>query len=163
MNYLRISKYNPNYRNKLGHYCKDEWTEYNQINKYFDSPKKAYREYLKIEEKYISTIELFIRFYDCSEIYITNKEFKSRLELQSKESARFLDVYDKLRKIKKVKIEELSDIIALTLRGYFWSVLTNDTNSIKVEFGYDFYIYLYSDKFHPDLIKGIEKIGLFIE
>ncbi len=58
----------------------------------------------------------------------------------------------------KKKIENIARLI---LRSYFWCILRSE--DIFVHFGYDYYMYIGCKKKCCDVIKTIEKTGLFVE
>ena len=41
----RITKYNPDYRNKKGHYLLDAWTEHSDIGRSYDGKKATFLEH----------------------------------------------------------------------------------------------------------------------
>lgn len=53
----RITKYNPKFRNELGHYQKKEWTSVSDIGKIFEGKQLTVEEYLNTENLYINSID----------------------------------------------------------------------------------------------------------
>ena len=49
-NEYRITKYNPKFRNNIGHYLRDEWIDYSEIGKFFMDEEFTYEEYIKKEK-----------------------------------------------------------------------------------------------------------------
>ena len=58
---LRITKYNPIYRNALGHYKKDEWTGAGDIGEYFEDGILTEKEYLRVESNYWQAYEQLLQ------------------------------------------------------------------------------------------------------
>lgn len=56
MQYWRITKYNPKFRDIDGRYLKDEWTAFSDIGCVYDGIEFKYSAYLEVESSYIDTI-----------------------------------------------------------------------------------------------------------
>ncbi|NNU33980.1 hypothetical protein HK413_07110 [Mucilaginibacter sp. S1162] len=163
MERLRISKYDPKYRDANGYYTKDEWTEYYQIDEFFTTEEIAYNEYLIVEDKYVTAITAFFKINDCIKIEISDKEFKlTNDKLSDGHNTYLLNTFQNIQTKSIIEFDDLEPVIRLILRGFFWGKLRCLIKDISVEFGYDFYIYFNSMSFSADLIKEVNDLGLYI-
>jgi hypothetical protein len=160
----RITKYNPAYRNSLGSYLKDDWTAISDIGKIYKNQKFTIDEYLKVEDRYIEVILLFMIFLNLKSLYITYLE-KNNTILDNKNipySSSMLELYEKISVGKQINIKEVSDIARLVLRELLWCKLEN--KNMFVHFGDDYYMYIGTSKeISESLKKKIESLNLFVE
>jgi len=56
MSAYRITKYNPNLRDKWGSYLPDEWTSVLDIGKQYPSGLLNVRDYLIVEDSYVNSV-----------------------------------------------------------------------------------------------------------
>lgn len=70
MNQYRVTKYNPNKRNNLGHYQdQNEWTEFSDVGK-----SVSKEEYLSVEKSYIDSAIDFVASNDIKSLKIIELE-----------------------------------------------------------------------------------------
>lgn len=157
-----ITKYNPKYRNIGGGYEKNEWTEVGDIGKTYNGEVFTEDEYLKMESNYLKTIELVIK--NDNFFTITNLEKHSNmirnknLSFSEREVEFFNTVYDR----KKNSAFETLIAAKLILRNEIWGILKS--KNLKIEFGYDYYMYLITKvPLTVVIIKKIESFNLFVE
>lgn len=144
----RITKYNPAYRNERGIYINDEWTAYSDIGKSFKGKILTEDEYLRYENLYIDSI---IKLMRASNIYIL--------------SISELEVYDENIQLKNgiiLSIDDITKVIKSILRERIWCKLTY-VNEFYVHFGYDFNMYVGSNKPSDDVLHEIRRSELFVE
>ncbi len=125
MNYYRVSKYDPIYRNHKGLYIKDEWTDFSDVGKVFDGKILEIEEYRKIEKNYISFI--------CDVLSITNDDVITISKLEN---------YDKTawKNLTEISRNEIELLVEDCLRSKCWCEIVSD--SFVVTFGYEFYMYI---------------------
>lgn len=73
MNYkteLRITKYDPQYRNEIGTYLRDEWYLISQIGDTFDGKVFTSSDYFDAEDRYIESLKILLKAYDITEMAI---------------------------------------------------------------------------------------------
>lgn len=64
----------------------------------------------------------------------------------------------------KISLQNIPIYIKLILRECFWGMLKNDSLSIYIEFGYDYYMYLKcKDALSKVFIASCKQKGIFIE
>jgi len=66
-----------------------------------------------------------------------------------------------LREGASISVAEMPEIIRLILREIIWMILLSD--EIRVEFGYDYYMYVTCEKLQPATVEQIERTGLFVD
>lgn len=65
---LRITKYDPQYRNELGYYLRDEWTEISDVGRTFEGKLLTANEYLETEARYVEALKILLNAYGISEM-----------------------------------------------------------------------------------------------
>lgn len=58
MNYYRITKYNPEFRNEQGFYTKNDWTSISDIGQVFDEGVLTAEDYKQMEDSYIKALNI---------------------------------------------------------------------------------------------------------
>lgn len=150
---IRVSKYNPIFRDENGFYKKNEWISYYDIGKCFDGEVLTKEQYLAVENGYLSVIKNLYEIYPSLILHIEG------LEQIDKTAGGWQDADD----ISKDKVEEL---VREILREKVWCKLIN--KNVEVHFGYDYYMYIvfkhgYSIRLIIEYLKKIRQNGLFIE
>jgi hypothetical protein len=157
----RITKYNPQDRNELGHYQKKDWIGIDDIGKTFDKKKLTLQKYLQVEAAYAQTIIYIMDYLNLESL--TLKNF-TKLKLTHPEllNQEMLNVYNNTindEQIDKIKAFLLTKLL---LREEIAGIFEN--KEMFVHFGYDYYMYIGSSKELPqDLRNKIENLGLFVE
>ena len=165
INCWRITKYNPNNRNKNGNYVKDDWTSVYDICKSFDGIRLTRDSYLLYENAYVNTIAKIM--------FINRQEIIKVEELEKRDFVYYSDlaemnaynVYKSLKNnmaILSQEVELVELIVRLILRDIIWCKLIGKT--MFIHFGYDYYMYIGSEKSLSDvLLEDIKRDGLFVE
>lgn len=162
--YIPIIKYNPLFRDKESSYLKEAWTSYSDIGNSFDGQILTRKEYLKIEEKYIAAFFMVKSFFNTKSIKVIHV-FKHTVNLSDQD---FCDDYlfETYKKIKTGDLifseDILRNIVRLALREYCDIELLVDRRSrSEISFGFDYYMYLKTNKDVTTLLREINEIGLF--
>jgi hypothetical protein len=157
----RITKYNPQDRNELGHYQKKDWIGIDDIGKTFDKKKLTLQKYLQVEAAYAQAIIYIMDYLNLESL--TLKNF-TKLKLTHPEllNQEMLNVYNNTindEQIDKIKVFLLTKLLLREeIAGIF------EKKEMFVHFGYDYYMYIGSSKELPqDLRNKIENLGLFVE
>ena len=125
MNYWRITKYNPEFRDSNNIYQKDEWTSFSDINKIFNGKKLQLQEYLTVEKLYLNAILQFIKIMNIPFIEINDLE-KNELdkEIINKYAEIYPDeiinTYNTINNRSIIMLDKLEQICILTLREHIW-------------------------------------------
>lgn len=160
MNY-RITKYNPDFRDEKGFYKKDEWTSISDIGKKFNKIILTKEEYKKTENNYIDAIYEILREKDIKKLKVYDLEInkKNLSELLADEK----DIIKEINNDKYLDLKKSEKIIRLVLREMLWCKFCSELKDIKIEFGYDYYMYVECSKIKESTINIINKKGLFVE
>lgn len=158
-NAIRVTKYNPLFRDANGNYLVEEWSSFGDVGNDFNGINFTIEEYLQIEQKYIDSIIVILNASDCSGVVIRNIEKHSSEGLLNN----LLVMYETLNEEKLIDLINLPDLIKLILRENIWCELYCYANyNIVIRFGYDFYMYVNGiDKDSP-IWKEVNKTGLFV-
>ena len=126
--FYKISKYNPNDYDENGKYrYPKEWTGYSDINKKSCFPVLTRKEYERVEELYLKTIE---------EIAISSKT--DSFEIRRLE--RWTIQSYKWRQSKKYHVMKIKSFIRDCLRNRVWGVIVG--RELVIDVGYDFYVHV---------------------
>lgn len=160
----RITKFDPKYRNELGHFLNNDWTSISEIGKKFDGKELTFEDYKKIEDAYVHAIMLFMDFLNLNSLTVPYLEkHRKRPYPDIYRSKTMLELFKKITVGQELDKNEVADVARLMLRETLWSKLESK-DKMFVHFGYDYYMYIGSSKELPDSSKNeIEKSGLFVE
>lgn len=139
----RVTKYNPNKRNNLGHYLgADEWTCFSEVGE-----KVSLKKYEVIERNYILSASDLLLYAG-----ITSLKIKG------------LEEYNKKSYLKEgeiISLPQLNSILQSVLRNEFWCQFESLDGFIHL--GYDYYMYVGVSKTDSSIIQKITNRGLFVE
>lgn len=171
MHRYRISKYNPKYRNDKGIYLKNDWTSFCDIGKKYGKKILTKEDYLNTELKYCDVISEILEENNIEEMIIKDLECvftvdelkrmfeENGLEFSNEDEKLIISLSDN----KTIKIIEAKRYVKLILRDCFWCIFKNETTSVRVEFGYDFYVYVYNVYISEMIISKYREKEIFIE
>jgi len=150
---IRVSKYNPVYRDGNGYYKKNEWISYYDIGRCFDGELLTESQYLAVENRYLNVIKNLYEIYPSLIFHIEGLEPID-------------DNEDRWREADKINKEGIEELARAILREKIWCKLIND--NVEVHFGYDYYMYIvfvqgYSIRSLIGCLRKIKQNGLFIE
>lgn len=161
-----VTKYNPILRNEQGHYKKDEWTSMSDIGRIYNGRLFTYEEYIETEAKYIEAVFLTMDFFRSKKIKISHiYKFNSKPFFKKRKAENLHDSY--LRFTKGYSItskEEIEAIIKLRLRELIGELelIVDSKSRTEILFGFDYYMYLKTNKDITDLVPKIQKLRLFV-
>lgn len=164
MFFLRITKYNPIYRDNNDFYTKSEWISISDIGNIYSNKMFTIEEYLKVENLYVSAIYLFLDYLKVEYLYIKELEKrKFKLDKYDKKiyDFKYRKIHFKVKNNKKVKINNLKILCKLILREKLWCKLKSE--EIVIHFGYDYYMYIGTKKKEQSVIDKVKSLGLFVE
>lgn len=159
MHWLRITKYDPLVRNKEGHYTKNEWTSYSDIGKTYDGQLFTFEDYIKVEDAYVDAVHSFMDCVGISELKIVDLENKFD-DFDSNYSEHMIAVLNAVEN-NQIISTATSDVIRLLLRENMWCKLEGE--GLSVHFGYDYYMFIGSEKECNEQLDKIREEGLFVE
>ena len=165
----RITKYNPQFRNHKGAYYRPEWTSCTDIGHVFLGKTLTCKEYLFVENAYISTIMLILGVFHSKSGYVDacEKRFSlKKIQRRLKSVGLRLHIRDRIlfNKVQNnyiLKYRQIPSVLRLVLRECIWCKIA--CTNVNIEFGYDYYIYIYCDVISEDIIKTVRQKGIYIE
>lgn len=160
----RITKYNPKLRLDGGQYLINEWTSISDIGENFGSIVFEKEEYLHVEKKYLSAINLILTELGVDTLKVVGLE-KYEDEIEKNDNVDYdnidFDTYKKSKEGQFLSKKEVMSLSKLILRENIWSYLVDDIITIK--FGYDYYLNIIVNS-ELKCFSEIEKeLGLYVE
>lgn len=160
-----ITKYNPKFRNKLGHYEKEEWTSFSDLGKVYEGKLFKLKDYLKIEKLYADSVILAMCFFKSKSIKITHVlKLDKKKNFVNYDSSKLYQTYLKVKDGDIIKDEKvIRDLIKLRLREHFGELelMIDRKSRTEILFGFDYYMYLKTNRDIKPLLKQISEIGLY--
>lgn len=161
MYFYRVSKYNPDKRNKNGDYTLEDWTSFYDIGQLFMNKKLTFQEYEKIESQYIKIV--ISSMVEIGQNYFVVTELE-KYEYNADEIVFGPDedsLYKDIRNNDKVFLKEIPLLMKLQLRDIIWGKLISE--NLIIHFGYDYYMYIISSKKLTKMTKNYQEHGIYIE
>lgn len=160
MNYWRVTKYNPKYRQGNA-YLHEEWTSVSDIGNYFNDTEFTLDSYLKCEKQYINAVVLAMQRAGIEYLEINEMDKNRYKEYQDIPKQLAEDFYESLYNGAHVHIDDIALLMKLMLREIVWGKLSNE--NFFVHFGYDYYMYFGISEEASSIKEEIEDNGLFVE
>ena len=157
----RITKYNPEFRDKNGIYLKNEWTSVNDIGKVFDGEELTKEKYLYIENGYISAIKLIMEENNISTLMINCLEKYYDVSDETYFSPDEKELLAEIKDNMNVSKDKLETLIRMALRELLWCKLRSE--KVEIEFGYDYYMYIKCDQIKDSTVGFLLSNGIFVE
>lgn len=127
MNYYRVTKYSPAYRDERGFYTRDEWTSYSDIGETFSGVLLTKNDYLEVEKHYISF---------CVDLWkLSGGKPLKVCEFEKSNSHKSIMIPETIFDEK-----ELAFAVQSVLREKCWFKLKR--YGFFAHFGYDYYMYV---------------------
>ncbi len=158
----RITKYDPKFRDSNGFYLKDEWCIYSEIGKIFEGIKFDFKEYERVENLYITAIELFMICHNITSLQIDTLEKNKKLIRDNHNNLHMIYLFNEAKEGNWIDKSDMQDFCKLVFREKLWCKL-KCPRKMFVHFGWDFYMYVGSAIACENTIANIEKSGLFVE
>jgi hypothetical protein len=161
MNYYRITKYNPIYRNHAGWHVRDDWTSISDIGKQYNGVIFTFSDYIRYENAYISAIRLAMRSNTVSRLQLCGIEKgypKDYIDILEHDTIEYID---KIRNGNFVDYSNIDFCVRMILREMLWVKLID--KDMVVKFGYDYYMYIGSRKPFDKELAIIVDLGLFVD
>lgn len=182
MKHMRVTKYNPANRNDKGHYMADEWIAATDIYENISGHVLTLEEYVRVENAYIDAVLRFMRLNEIAylnvqyiekravywHLKIINRILISRCKEYKcnphfiKECRALKRIIRKIKLDSKVYYDDVSDLIRLNLRSILWCKLVHE-DTMYVHFGYDYYMYIGSQRCDHETTDAVTRSGLYVE
>lgn len=171
MNRYRISKYDPSFRDERGYFTGEDWTSFSDIGKEYHGTVLTDLQYTAVEAKYIDAVTTVLRQNQIHTMIVGKlekrsspaalKEMLDRCHLPFPPSdAAFVS---RIKDGARLDMTEIEKTVKLVLRDCFWCELSSESGAVRVEFGYDFYVYLQGVNIDADTIASFRSEGIYIE
>lgn len=144
-----IVKYNPAFYNEDGVYCKDEWTSVSDIGKCFNGNVLTKEEYFAVENNYVDAVceilqvvgtdNLTIEYIEKDDEWIEEQMVNSKIPEQD---FQLLPNAKGLKQGQIMSVNEFRNTARLCLREYIYIIFSSRAYNLKIEFGYDYYMYI---------------------
>ncbi|MBQ2932516.1 MAG: hypothetical protein IJE62_06735 [Clostridia bacterium] len=162
MNCYRITKYNPTFRDKNGNYTANDWTSISDIGKTFIGGVLSQTKYKQTEDSYVDAVKIILKEKGISKMMLCSLE-KNDDMAEFVFSAKEKDLFNRIDDNFCVELNELETAVRLALREVIWCNLLSDTGDLKIEFGYDYYMYIRCNEMEEAAKQIILNSGLFVE
>ena len=166
----RITKYDPAKRDRSGRYPQNEWTSVYDMGSPAFSPVLTLSEYLRTEEAYTKAVADVMQHFGLSALYVYRAElhpscFAAARQMQSvgiSLSKEEKTLYRAFKSGLKLTGGNIPSAVRMILRELCWAELVT-YGPMKVEFGYDYYMYITCPVLPEEVIRQINSYGLFVE
>lgn len=155
----RITKYNPDKRNKDWHYLDfKEWTSIS------DFENENIAQYYKMEDKYIQIIIKIMEIYNITSLIIKNYEKRDKYNDITFKEWISQEIFENISNNKTILLNDIPTIVRSILRENIWCKLQWERNFF-IHFWWDFYMYIgfRDSKKIVEKLKNINTTDLFIE
>lgn len=171
MGRYRISKYDPSSRDERGCFLGEDWTSFSDIGKEYHGTVLTALQYAAVEAKYIDAVTTILRQNQVHTMVVEKlekrsspaalKEMLGRCHLPFPPSdAAFVS---RIKEGARLDMAEIEKAVMLVLRDCFWCELLSESGEARIEFGYDYYIYLQGVTIDADTIASFRSEGIYIE
>ena len=164
----RITQYNPKYRNINGVYTQNEWISVYDLGRFYNERQFCLKEYIQTENSYILAIKEFLCILNITKMYIEKLEKNVDIDFVKKQNTVLKDcdldmekLMESVVKMQELNLKNICIFSKMALREYIWGILSYD--NIKIEFGYDYYMYFYSNVDCYEQLVNAQIQGIFIE
>jgi hypothetical protein len=157
----RITKYNPSYRNEQGAYVRPEWTAISDIGKVFGEEELTREEYLRIEARYAQAAQWLFAGSEQIALVELSSGWDNGPDPHIEPTLHH--TWQALREGATLTSFEVAQVVKLFLREHARGYLVDSTQRLKLDFGYDYYMYVNYEVMPAETFTRIEGLGLFIE
>jgi hypothetical protein len=166
MDWWRISKYDPAFRDERYRYTRDEWTSVSDIGRSFDGVTLDLQTYLTTEAAYVASVREFMVDARLTTLRVASLEPPRFTEVLR--DHRFPDAADleqlagDLRDGMEVSGGRLDQVLRLKLREVLWCRL-EEADRFVVETGHEYYLHLGTTAPSQRAVSRTHELGLFVE
>lgn len=157
----RVTKYDPQNRNSLGHYVVDEWTAVSDIGREYGGKSFTLSDYIRTETNYMNAIKNFMKATSTSKLKLVDLELHDPGFDGAYATTSMKQIYEKIKEGMSVSESEIPDVCGLILRECMWGKLIS--KKMFVHFGNDYYMYIGAKGNCKKAIEETEKSGMFVE
>lgn len=160
----RVTKYNPQMRDAEGRYLAEDWTSVSDVGKEIGGVVVSFSDYRQTEDLYVEAVVDFMIETGIDSLQVVDiEENLEYINLQSREFPYDIVLHCAIPAIDQwVSQESLRCSCRLALREIIWCKLEVD-ETFFVHFGYDYYMYIGSNRPCNNAIDQVVRSGLFVE
>jgi hypothetical protein len=166
MDWWRISKYDPAYRDEHYRYTRDEWTSASDIDRAFDGETLDLQTYLATEAAYVASVHEFMADANITTLRVAWLEPPSFMEVlrnyEFPDAADLEQLAGDLQDGMAVSGAQLDQVLRLNLRNVLWCRLEKPDRFV-VETGHEYYLHLGTVAPSQRAISRTHELGLFVE
>ncbi len=144
----RVTKYNPQWRDAKGVFCKEDWTSICDIGKTIAGRRITESEYMQIESAYVDSALRFLELAQIPALKVCGLE-------DHNDAA-------KIAEGEELATRDLAPVLRDVLREKYWCRLER-TGEAFVHVGYDYYMYIGVAVPDALAIQYARDRGLFVE
>jgi len=159
--YLRITKYNPDNRDKNGFYSKDEWSSIGDVGKRFGGKEFTLDEYLCYEERYLGAIIDIMRENNVESLRVESLEKSNYVNHSDFYEPATKEYFESIKENMLIPKQKIPQVAKFVLREMIWCKLVSD--KMFLHFGYDYYMYIGSKQLADETLQSIVSNSLFVE
>jgi len=159
----RVTKYDPNLRDRAGAFRGDEWIMVTEIGQTFGGERLTRELYLAMEDRYVSAALHFLKERGLDSLKVKSLEQRPRVKswgVPAEFAALRHTVH--VRDGEYLSGDSLQSICRLNLRSLLWCKL-EEAGQFYLHFGWDYYMYLGAGKPLPESESFARALGLFVE
>jgi hypothetical protein len=146
-NQYRLTKYDPSLRDSTGAFTGDDWTSVSDIGETFDGVRLTLPAYLDIEARHLQVIASFLEESAVTAVIAQGVE-NAKGQFPIKEGEAFSPI-------------QAIEVVRAMLRDEVWCLL-QDGERFYIHVGWDYYLYVGSDRPCERSVKLAKQLGLFI-
>jgi hypothetical protein len=168
MDWWRISKYDPAFRDENYVYQRDEWTSAADIGRTFDGETLDAEEYLATETAHIEAVRAFTVDASVKALTVTSFQGPSEQDFEYLEKLSVPDGHELARQMRHVREgdelsgHELEGALRLLIRKVFWCRLVHEERFIVDVLEY-LYVCIGTVAPSERAIARTRELGLFVE
>ena len=165
LNWYRVSKYDPAFRDETGRYLRDEWTSVSDMGRSFDGVTLDPPTYLAIETAYVRSVREFMIDAGVTSLRVTYLEPPSDLdplwEFGLPDGEELAPLARELREGAELGGAKLDRLLRLELREVLWCQLERPGRFV-VNTGHDYYLHIGTAAPSERAIAKTHELGLFV-
>jgi hypothetical protein len=159
----RISKYDPAHRDAKGAYTRDDWTSVSDLGGTFEGEDLTPEAYQAVEDAYVAAVEAFLEAASVDSLRVNDL---AEIDLEG-ENVQGLGLTPARPPTSLVEggwldREAVSIAVRLALREAIWCKLEAQ-GRFFIHFGYDYYLYIGSERPCAEAVAQVRELGLFAE
>jgi hypothetical protein len=166
MDWYRISKYDPRYRDEEGRYLRDESTSVSDIGRSFDGVALDVATYLGTETAYVRSVGEFMADAGVTSLRVASLEPPPDLDplwnFGLPDAEELAPLANQLRDGMDLEGAKLDQVLRLNLRNMLWCELVRP-DRLSVDVGHDYYLHVGTTAPSERAMARTHELGLFVD